>query len=296
MTSDAATSSLEQPALARPVSLSIVILTYDEELNLPTTLNSLKDLGIPVFVVNSGSQDRTAEIARGAGCTVVEHAFSTHAKQLNWALDNLPIESDWVMRLDADERLTPELVAELRAKLQVLPRDVTGLMIKRRVYFWGQWIKHGGYYPTWLLRAWRRGMARCEDRDMDEHMLVDRGRILRLDHDFIDENHKGLGFWVDKHNRYADKEVAALSRAIAIARGSSAGAATARKRFLKNHVYSRAPRYLRAFLYWAYRYIVRLGFLDGRAGFVFHFMQGFWYRLLVDAKLTESEMKRKLIE
>jgi len=271
------------------LSLSCLILTRDEEQNLPVALRSLSGLGAEVFIVDSGSIDRTAEIARAAGCHLVEHAFTTHARQLNWALENLPIRTEWVMRLDADERLTPELLDELRAALPRLPSDVTGLMLKRRVYFWGRWIRHGGYYPIWLLRVWRRGAAVCEDRDMDEHMLVSRGRIERLTYDFIDENHKGLDFWIDKHNRYASKEVAALRAGVPTRDAERAGKAIARKSFLKDRVYGRSPRFLRAFLYWFYRYFLQLGFLDGRAGFVFHFLQGFWYRTLVDAKLTEAE-------
>jgi len=269
--------------------ISIIILTKDEEQNLPVALQSLAGLDAEVFIVDSGSSDRTAEIARAAGCVVVAHDFTTHARQLNWALDNLPLTADWVMRLDADERLTPELAAELRGKLLALPPDVSGLMLKRRVYFWGRWIRHGGYYPVWLLRVWRRGAARCEDRAMDEHMLIARGRIVELDHDIIDENHKGLGFWIDKHNRYSAKEVTALRAAADEADAGRAGEAVARKRFFKDRLYGRSPRLLRAFLYWAFRYFIQLGFLDGRPGFVFHFLQGFWYRLLVDAKLTEAE-------
>lgn len=273
-------------------SLTIVILTFDEEKNLGVALRSLEGLGVAIFVIDSGSSDGTVEIAQAAGCTVVNHPFETHAKQVNWALDNLPIASDWVMRLDADERLTPELVAELLEKLAFLPSDVNGLMLKRRVYFWGRWIRHGGYYPTWLLRIWRRGTARCEDRDMDEHMLIDHGWIVHLDNDIIDENHKGLGFWIDKHNRYADKEVAALRRESVEATPNRAGAETARKRFLKNSLYARSPRFFRAFLYWFYRYFILLGVLDGGAGLVFHFLQGFWYRFLVDAKLEEADITR----
>lgn len=273
-----------------PLSLSCVILTRDEALNLPFALESLSDLGAEVFIVDSGSTDQTIEIARAAGCHLVEHVFTTHARQLNWALENLPIRTEWVMRLDADERLTPELLDELRAVLPRFSADVTGLMLKRRVYFWGRWIRHGGYYPIWLLRIWRRGAAVCEDRDMDEHMLVSGGRIERLKHDIIDENRKGLGFWIDKHNRYASKEVAALRAGVITRDAVQAGEAIARKRFLKDRVYGRSPRFLRAFLYWFFRYFLQLGILDGRAGFVFHFLQGFWYRLVVDAKLVEGEI------
>lgn len=269
--------------------LSIVILTKDEEANLPFALESISELDADVYVVDSGSADRTAALAEAAGCTVVTHEFTTHSQQVNWTLDNLPLRTDWVMRLDADERLTPELAAELRHVLPQLPADVAGLMVKRRVYFWGRWIRHGGYYPIWLLRVWRRGAARCENREMDEHMLITHGRIGNLEHDLIDENHKGLGFWIDKHNHYADREVAALRAAVGKADASRAGEPVARKRFLKDRLYGRSPRFLRAFLYWAFRYFVQLGFLDGKPGLVFHFLQGFWYRLIVDAKLDEAD-------
>jgi glycosyltransferase involved in cell wall biosynthesis len=267
--------------------LTVVILTRDEELNLPVCLASLAPLRPVVWIVDSGSTDRTVEIARSAGCEVVERSWRTYADQLNWALDTLPITTPWVMRLDADEHLTRELAAELAERLPRLPDDVTGLLVKRQVHFWGRWIRHGGYYPTWLLRVWRRGEARCEDRWMDEHMLLARGRSLRLAHDLIDENRKGLGFWVDKHNRYADREVRDL-------RERSGGdprpeRQAGRRRWAKAVLYARLPLFVRPLLYFLYRYVVRLGFLDGRAGLVFHLMQGFWYRLLVDAKLYELE-------
>jgi glycosyltransferase involved in cell wall biosynthesis len=270
--------------------LSVIILTLNEEANLPVALSSLRGLNAEIFVVDSGSTDRTLEIARAAGCHLVEQPFESQAQQLNWALDRLAIPTPWVMRLDADERLTPELAQELSARLPELPDDVTGLLVKRRVYFWGRWIRHGGYYPTWLLRIWRHGRARCEQRWMDEHMVTGGGRTLRLDHDIIDENHKGLTFWTDKHNRYADREVKDLlalrDRArTAIELDDQPGS----RRWLKENVYRRAPMFWRAFGYWFYRYVLRLGFLDGRPGLVFHFLQGFWYRFLVDAKIWELQ-------
>lgn len=273
------------------VSLSVIILTRDEEKNLPYALDSLAGIGAQIFVVDSGSTDRTCEIARKRGCSVVFHPFESHARQLNWALDNLPLNGDWVMRLDADESLTARLKDELAQKLETLPSEVTGLMLKRRVFFWGRWIRHGGYYPTWLLRIWRRGEARSEDRAMDEHMLVLRGRIGKLDNDIIDENRKGIAFWIDKHNRFSDSEVASLESNYRVTAGE-AGGPTARKRLFKNQLYGRSPRFLRAFLYWFFRYFILLGFLDGAAGFVFHFLQGFWYRLVIDAKLHELERSR----
>ena len=272
--------------------LTVIVLTKDEEANLPSLLASLVRLAAGIFVVDSGSTDRTVEIARAAGCRVVTNPFVNQAQQLNWAIDNLPIATPWVMRLDADERLTPELVEELRRVLPTLPEDVTGLYVKRQVWFWGRWIRHGGYYPTWLLRIWRNSCARCEQRWMDEHMVLLSGRAIRLQHDIIDENLKGLTFWTDKHNRYTDREVKDMlpptdGKRQAAYLGDQAG----RRRWAKDNLYVRAPLFLRAFIYWFYRYFIRLGFLDGVPGLVFHFLQGFWYRFLVDAKIHEQRLK-----
>jgi len=270
--------------------LSIVILTRDEEQNLPATLASLRGLDAETWVIDSGSVDQTAELARAAGCRVVEHPFTNQAEQLNWALESLPLHGAWVFRLDADERITPELAAELPGALMNAPAEVTGFELKRRVYFWGRWIKHGGYYPTWLFRVWRRGKARSEQRWMDEHMVSFGGRLQRLRGDIIDENHKGITFWVDKHNRYADREVRDLVAAAAHQEQGDPTGQAGRRRWLKVNVYARAPPFLRAILYWAFRYFLKLGFLDGLPGLVFHFNQGLWYRLLVDAKFHETKL------
>ena len=273
--------------------LAVIILTRDEEENLSFALETLSPIADEIFIVDSGSSDRTQEIATAAGCKFVIHEWKTYADQFNWALENLTITSMWTMRLDSDERLTSELVAELKDKLTQLPETVTGLMVKRRVYFWGRWIRHGGYYPIWLLRFWRTGLARCEARHMDEHMLLERGSIEYLAHDIIDENHKGLGFWIDKHNRYADREIKDILSGNSALRVEQFGAQIARKRRLKNNLYHAFPKFLRAFLYWFFRYFFLLGFLDGKPGFVFHFLQGFWYRLVVDAKLHELDQAKR---
>jgi glycosyltransferase involved in cell wall biosynthesis len=270
--------------------VDVIILTHQEELNLPHALRSLAGLDCEVFVVDSGSTDRTVQIAEAFGARVVTHPFESQARQLNWALDTLPLTTSWTLRLDADERLTDDLAKEVRRVLSSAPADVAGYLIKRRVYFWGRWIRFGGYYPTWLLRLWRTGMARSEDSWMDEHMIVTGGVIGRLQHDFIDENHKGLTFWIDKHNRYSDREIMAIDASSEQGARQHVGAAVARRRFLKHTIYGRSPLFLRAIAYGFLRYFILLGFLDGRAGFVFHFLQGFWYRLIIDAKIYEQRI------
>jgi hypothetical protein len=128
---------------------------------------------------------------------------------------------------------------------------------------------------------------------MDEHMVVGDGLTLRLAHDLIDENRKGLTFWTDKHNRYADREVNDLLALRDRARSAvELDGQPGSRRWLKENLYGRAPLFWRAFGYWFYRYVLRLGILDGRPGLVFHFLQGFWYRFLVDAKLVERQRFR----
>lgn len=269
--------------------LSVIILTLNEEVNLPHCLESLSDLSVDIFIVDAGSTDKTLEIARQYGCNICTHPFDNHAAQLNRALEALPINTPWIMRLDADERLTPELVKELQHILSKRDTPYSGFQVRRRVYFWGKWIRYGGYYPTWLLRVWRSGSAYCEHTLMDEHMVLIQGRSGKLKNDIIDENRKGLGFWTNKHNHYADNEVHKIINQTseqAVPQGQ-AGA----KRWAKKHLYGRSPLFVRAFIYWFLRYILLLGFLDGRAGMVFHFLQAFWYRFLIDAKYYEHRTR-----
>lgn len=277
--------------------LSVIILTYNEALNLPACLASLNSLDAEIFVVDSGSTDKTVEFAKKANCQVFYHPFENQAKQLNWALQNLTIKTSWVMRLDADERLTPELAKELKQALPQTPNEVTGYQVKRRVFFMGRWIRHGGYYPTWLLRVWRTGIGSSEQRWMDEHIVLSQGKVANLKYDIIDENHKGLNFWTDKHNRYAEREVKDILNSIADIKDDllkeNQHSQASHRRWMKMNLYARSPLFIRALIYFLLRYFIGLGFLDGKEGMIFHFLQGFWYRFLVDAKIYEMQLRNK---
>lgn len=273
--------------------ISVIILTYNEEKNIEECLKSVYDWVDEIFIVDSYSTDGTLEIAKKYTDKIYQHPFENYAKQFNWALKNLPLKNEWIMRLDADERVTPELKEELLKKLPELQEDITGLYVKRRVYFMGRWIKHGGYYPTWLLRIWRKGKGYCEERWMDEHIKITEGKVFFLDNDIVDDNKKDLHWWIGKHNSYATREaIDILNLRFNFLKYDNIkpaffGTQEQRKRWLKEKLYARMPLFIRPFLYFIYRYFIKFGFLDGKEGLIFHFLQGFWYRFLVDAFIYE---------
>ena len=274
--------------------LAVIILTKNEEQNLARCLSSLSRLEADSYVVDSGSTDATVDIALKFGAKVLRHPWKNYSDQMNWAIDHIETSARWVLRLDADEYLTRDLIIELREKLPTLPPECAGLLVKRRFMFLGRWMKHGGMYPLWHLRFWRRGMARCEERWMDEHMQLSTGESRKLDHDLVDENMKDLTFWIDKHNYYANRELLDLLGITgAVSSHTSLEKQAARKRWMKESLYSRSPLLLRAFVYGFYRYFCQVGFLDGRQGVIFHFLHAFWYRFLVDSKIIEREFLAK---
>ena len=270
--------------------LAVIILTYNEEANLPSCLESLKRIEGHSFVVDSGSTDRTVKIAKAAGATAVEHPFENYGAQRNWALQNLPIAAEWVLHLDADERLTPELVCEINEVLRNPPVDIDGFLLRRRTVFMGKWIRHGGHYPSHHLRLFRKAKGCCEDRLYHQHFIVN-GKVGRLKHDFIDVTMSDVNEWSMRHIRWAEFEALAIMNRVPqarLVRASWCGSPIERRRWLREGVYHRFPLFLRAFLYWFYRYFLRLGFLDGKEGLIFHFLQGCWAQFLVDVKIYEG--------
>ncbi|MBC7891436.1 MAG: glycosyltransferase family 2 protein [Sphingobacteriaceae bacterium] len=272
--------------------LSVIILTFNEEAHIARCLESLASLTHQIFIVDSGSTDRTVEIATGMGAQVVHNPWVTYAQQFNFGIERNPFASAWVMRMDADEYLLPELAAELSQRLPTLSPDVSGVYVKRRVVFMNRWIRYGGYYPTWLLRIWRDGQGICEQTWMDEHIKLTGGNTVQFNHDLVDHNLNNLTWWTQKHNQYAIREVIDLlnirydfantERVVPRLFGTQ----EERKRYLKVK-YASAPLFTRPLLYFLYRYVFKLGFLDGTKGFIWHFLQGLWYRFLVDAKVYE---------
>ena len=276
-----------------------MILSLNEEANLPHCLASVRAWVRDVFVVDAGSVDGTKDIALKFGAVIVEHPFETHSSQWRWALENLPIHTDWVLALDADQRVTPELAREIVGLNWRELNGVDGFYVKRRQWFRGRWIKHGGYYPKYLLKLVRRDAAATDPADLVDHHFYVKGRTKKLQNDLDEANQKedDISFWIEKHNRYATL----LAREELLWRGGAPHTAIApsllgtpdqRSLSLKRQ-WRRMPLYLRPFLYFLYRYFLRLGILDGKQGAIFHFMQAFWFRLLVDIKLDEMIREKK---
>lgn len=280
---------------AVPLSMTVIILTYNEEIHIERAIRSVLPLAERVVVVDSFSTDRTIEIARSLGAEVVQRMFKHQADQFQWALNMLDVRTDWVLRLDADEYLEPELIEEIRERLSSLPLSVTGVRLKRKLIFRDKWIRFGGYYPTVLLRLWRRGQAHVQQLWMDEHVMLKGGKAIVLSNNFCDHNLRDITWWTEKHNRYATRKMAdfiAMEQGVGTSSGTAANADASRalKRFLQYTVFRRAPLYLRAVMLFTYRYVFRLGFLDGKHGFVWHSLQGFWYTMLIDAKVEEARI------
>jgi glycosyltransferase involved in cell wall biosynthesis len=281
--------------MSEKADIAVVILTYNESLHLPRALAHIASFAQEIFVIDSYSTDNTVELAKAAGAQVLQHPFQNQARQFQWALDHAPISSGWVMRLDADEIIEADLATEVVTRLPQLPADVTGINLNRKTIFQNKFIRHGGRYPLLLLRIWRHGKARIEDRWMDEHIYLTEGRTVTFQGGFADHNLHDLTYFTDKHNHYASREALDVlnQRIHLFPQRSLVGESTTRqakiKRFLKESIYNRIPFELGALGYFLYRYIVLLGFLDGRRGLTYHALQCFWYRFLVGAKLQELE-------
>jgi glycosyltransferase involved in cell wall biosynthesis len=278
--------------------VAAVVLTYNEEKNLPDCLAALAGWVQQLFVVDSGSTDRTVAIAREAGAVVVAHAFEHYGAQRNWAIDHLPIAAPWTLHVDADERITPELRSSITAALASAESgaaSVAGFLVSRRTMFMGRWIRHGGHYPAWHLRLMRTGAGRCEDRLYDQHFFVS-GAVQKLQGDLIDTLTPDVATFTARHLRWAALEAAEHDtppEAAGRIRGRLAtDNAIEQRRWLRDW-YARLPLFVRPTAYFLYRYFVRLGFLDGRAGLVFHVLQGFWFRFLVDTLILERRLRRK---
>ncbi|HEV7347245.1 glycosyltransferase family 2 protein [Telluribacter sp.] len=278
------------------VDLSVIILSHNESKHIERCIKSLLPLTDKIFIVDSYSTDDTVQLATQLGAMVVQNSWVSYAFQFNYGIQHNPFQTKWLMRMDADEYITSELADELNRRLTDLPENISGLYVKRRVLFMNKWIKNGGYYPTWLLRVWQNGQGICEELWMDEHIKLSQGDTLNLEHDIVDHNLNNLTWWTQKHNNYAIREVIDLLNIKynfdekETVTPAFWGTQEQRKRYLKVR-YASLPLFTRPVMYFLFRYFIKLGFLDGTKGLIWHFLQGFWYRFLVDAKVYEVYQK-----
>ena len=282
------------------VDLTVVILTKNEEKNLRKCVESFQGIAKRFVIVDSFSTDATENLCwqlntelqrQGSSLDFYQNKWIDYATQFNWGLGHTNITTKWTMRIDADEELMEDLSKEINEKLDVLPDAINGVILRRRLIFMGKWIKHGGRYPEMLLRIFRTGKAICEQKIMDEHIILLEGRTTTFQCDLMDNNKKNLEWWTAKHNWYSDREVLDYNITFSntpvqktLLRNGVSTSQAKRKRIIKNSGYYRLPRFFRAHLYFIYRYYIRVGFLDGPEGRIFHF-----YRFLVDAKMYECE-------
>lgn len=278
----------------KELDISVIILTYNEEIHIRRCIESVYLFVKDIFLIDSYSTDQTLQIASEyEKVTILQNKWeNNYAKQFNWGLEHVPIRTKWVLRLDADEYLLPALIRELSEKIPFLPETVSGIVFKRRHYFLGKWMKRG-IYPVYLLRMFCYGKAICEQRLMDEHIQLLEGTTVNSEGDFVDHNLNNLSWFCNKHVGYAVREAADLLDIELDLYGTSQlddqkvlTAQAMDKRRIK-HRYARMPLFWRAFIYFCYRYFLKGGFLEGKEGFLWHFLQGWWYRTLVDTKIFE---------
>ena len=281
-----------------PSNLTVIILTKNEEKHIRRCINSFSKTPTRIVIVDSFSTDKTIEIAKELGADIYQRNFYNHSDQFQWAIENTNIQTEWVMRMDADEIWEESLAAEIEKTLKN-ETSVNGIIVNRKYIFMDKWLKYGGIYPLSLLRIWRRGAAKIEQRFMDEHMVLQSGSCITLNNHIVDHNLNGITLWTNKHNHYASREMIDYlnidlnfyneDKSLELSGLSQATI----KRFFKKKIYNQLPLFIRAIGFFVYRYIIKLAFLDGKQGFIYAILQAFWYRFLVDVKVLEFKKALK---
>ena len=262
------------------VPVSVLIPALNEEPNLPACLESVARAD-EVFLVDSQSSDRSIEISQQYGAKVVQFHFNGRwPKKKNWSLENLPFRNEWVLIVDCDERITPELWDEIEQVIK--DNNYNGYYLNRKVFFLGKWIRYGGKYPDWNLRLFRHKLGRYEnlntedipntgDNEVHEHVIL-KGKVGYLKEDMLHIDFRDIYHWLQRHNRYSNWEARVYYNLLTGQDQSGTiganlfGNAVQRKRFLKR-IWVRLP--LKPLLRFVLFYFIRLGFLDGRAGYIY---------------------------
>jgi glycosyltransferase involved in cell wall biosynthesis len=285
---------------AEQLPISVIVLTFNEEANIGPCLDTVADWAKEIFVVDSGSTDLTLDIVAKYTKNILRHPFENYSRQRNWAQSNLALANEWVFHIDADERVTPQLAESIRNFFATISDadHISGLMLRRKIIFFGEPIVHGGLYPTYHCRIFRKQHGCCEDREYDQHFLVE-GSTCTIEADLLELTASSLFSWTARHNKWAQMEAQQLRKGCRELDPTSIqpkilGSPIERRRWLRLSVYARTPIFFRAFLYFLSRYFLRGGFLDGIPGLIYHVLQGFWFRFYVDACYYELQQKREV--
>ena len=261
--------------------ITAIILTLNEEKNIEECIKSIKSIVKRIVVVDSFSTDKTVEIAKLLGAEVWQHEFVNQAQQFIWAIENISIDTTWVFRIDADERLTEKSATELeKLTAEHETDDVNGIIVRFEVNFMGKALRHGGIYPFRKLLVFKHGKAHMENRNMDEHIVLDEGKSVEMKSDCMHQDFKSLYAWIEKHNKYSDREVLDYLNREEAQSNNALSKGAKFKRFVKFKIYYKLPMGMRAHLYYWYRYYFKLGFLDGKEGKIFAFLQALTITLL----------------
>ena len=275
--------------------ISVIIVTYNEESNIQTCLDSIKKITDKIFVVDSFSEDKTIDILKQNQIKYSSYEYKTYSDKRNWSQKNNPYDTSWVMHLDADERVSDQMVDWFNTEFDKIKECNDGVMFTRKPIFMGRFLKHGSMYPAYTARLFKKEKGFCEHKAYDQHFVVN-GKIVVAKIDIVNDIAKNLTKFISTHNEYSKYEAAEIAMSLS-QRGSVKndlfGNPVERKRWLKNKIFHNTPLFLRSFLYFFYRYIIQLGFLDGKEGFIFFVLQSFWFRFLVDAKVYELNKKVK---
>jgi len=279
----------------KPSDITTIILTYNEEKHIERCLLSIKDTVKRIIVIDSFSTDNTLNILKRHNVEILQNKFINQSKQFNWGLENINIKTNWILRLDADEVLTKPLIKKISENLDSYSSDISGITINRQLIFLGKKINFGGMFPHKTLRIWRNGKGKCENTWVDEHIIVD-GKTAHIKEDIIDENLNNLKWWINKHKSYATREAINFLLMKENSKNNSLkinDLPQFSKKKLKLKFYYNFPPILRPIFLFLYSYFLRLGFLDSWQGLIFHFLQGFWYRILVDLNILKLQKKIK---
>jgi glycosyltransferase involved in cell wall biosynthesis len=271
-------------------NISVIILTKNEIIHIERSIRNALKLTPYVYVLDSASTDGTQEKAKSLGVKVFQYNWtnsSTFSKKINWGLENIPFKTSWIIRLDADEYFLDNTINNLSDHLEKICPNINAATLNRRIHFKGKWIKNGSQYPRTMVRVLRKGFCHYESRRLDENVIVDQNTIKNLSFDFVDDNLITISKWIKKHDTYAMSEaIEMLHNEIGIFKREES-IISGKKAKTNKSIYFKLPMYWRAFFYFFYRYFIKLGFLDGYQGFIWHFFQGWWYRVLVDIKISE---------